>query len=339
VRSPNGRARNATALARRGTTRSTRAPATALSADSEEYLSYLAVERGRAANSIISYRRDLAAYERYLAGRHLALGAVTPAVVDEYLGVLADSGLAAASRARALAAIRGLHAFCLDERGADRDPTAEVEGPRVPEGVPKALSEAEVARLLGAVVGDDPRALRDRAILELLYATGIRISELAGLRLRDLDPAGGLVRVLGKGGKERIVPVGRLALAACATWLGPAGRPRITAGRPQPRAAAEALFISTRGRPMSRQAVWTVVHTSARRVGLADRVTPHVLRHSFATHLLDHGADIRVVQELLGHASITTTQVYTKVSQEHLRRVYLAAHPRARRRSADGNGR
>lgn len=303
-----------------------------LSANAEEYLSYLAVERGRAPNSIIAYRRDLAAYERYLAGRRVALGDVTAAVVEEYLTALAAAGLSASSRARALAAIRGLHAFCLDERGATRDPTAEVEGPRVPEGVPRALSEAEVERLLRAIVGDGPRARRDRAILELLYATGIRISELAGLSLGDLDTAGGVVRVLGKGSKERIVPVGRFALAALAAWLGPGGRGQIAAGKQTGRLDAQALFISTRGRRMSRQAVWSVVNIAARRVGMADRVTPHVLRHSFATHLLDHGADIRVVQELLGHASITTTQLYTKVSQEHLRRVYLAAHPRARRR-------
>ncbi|MGP8162285.1 MAG: tyrosine recombinase [Acidimicrobiales bacterium] len=312
---------------------------TPLSADAEEYLSYLAVERGRAANSVLSYRRDLASYERYLAGRRLALGDVTPAVVDEYLGALAAAGRAASSRARALAAIRGLHAFCLDERGAALDPTGDVEGPRVPEGVPKALSEADVELLLGSVVGDDPRARRDRAILELLYATGIRISELAGLSIADLDAPGGIVRVLGKGSKERIVPVGRFALAALAAWLGPGGRPRIAASKRRARPDAQAMFLSTRGRRMSRQAVWTVVNTCARRVGLADRVTPHVLRHSFATHLLDHGADIRVVQELLGHASITTTQVYTKVSQEHLRRAYLAAHPRARRRSVGGRAR
>ncbi|MGD0742466.1 MAG: site-specific tyrosine recombinase XerD [Acidimicrobiales bacterium] len=312
------------------------APGPPLSADAEEYLTYLAVERGRAANSIIAYRRDLLAYERFLAGRELALAEVTPAVIDEYLVALDDAGLAASSRARALAAIRGLHAFCLDERGAASDPTGEVEGPHVPEGVPKALTEAEVELLLGAVAGDDPRAWRDRAILELLYATGIRISELAGLSIGDLDATGGVVRVLGKGAKERIVPVGRTALWAVAAWLGPQGRPRLAAGRATARRDAQAMFISTRGRRMSRQAVWTVVNTAARRVGLADRVTPHVLRHSFATHLLDHGADIRVVQELLGHASITTTQVYTKVSQEHLRRAYLAAHPRARRRPAGG---
>ena len=305
------------------------APAPALSADAEEYLSYLAVERGRAPNSIAAYRRDLASYERYLAGRTIALGDVSAAVVDEYLASLAASGLAASSRARALAAIRGLHAFCLDERGAARDPTGDVEGPRVPEGVPKALTEAEVARLLAAVAGDEPRALRDRAILELLYATGIRISELAGLSIADLDGPGGVVRVLGKGSKERIVPVGRYALAAVAAWLGPAGRPRLAEGRSRGRGDAQAMFISTRGRRMSRQAVWTVVNTAARRVGLADRVTPHVLRHSFASHMLAHGADLRSLQMLLGHADIATTQIYTHVLEERLRKLVEEHHPLA----------
>jgi len=186
--------------------------------------------------------------------------------------------------------------------------------------------------LLAAPVGDEPLAVRDRAILELLYATGARISELAGLSPGDVDDKGGLVRLLGKGSKERVVPVGRFALQALARWVGPNARGKLLARSDRRRSDAGALFVSSRGRRMSRQAIWRVVNESARRVGLADKVTPHVLRHSFATHLLDHGADIRVVQELLGHASITTTQVYTRVSQDHLRRAYLAAHPRARLR-------
>ncbi|HLI14895.1 MAG TPA: site-specific tyrosine recombinase XerD [Acidimicrobiales bacterium] len=302
-----------------------------LSRDAEEFLSYLAVEKGRAPTSIAAYRRDLASYESFLAGRRLALGDVVPAVIEDYLDYLAAAGLAPSSRARALAAIRGLHGFCQDERGAGSDPTREVATPRVPRGVPKALSEAEVERLLAAVRGEDPRALRDRAILEVLYATGLRISELARLDLRDVDLAGALVCALGKGSKERVVPLGRPAIAATRAWL-VGGRPALLEGRRGARRDEEALFVSARGRRMTRQAIWAVVRRHARAAGLADRVTPHVLRHSFATHLLDHGADIRVVQELLGHASITTTQVYTKVSQEHLRRSYLAAHPRALRR-------
>ncbi|HVB04753.1 MAG TPA: tyrosine recombinase [Acidimicrobiales bacterium] len=300
-----------------------------LSTDAEEYLSYLAVERGRAPNTIAAYRRDLAGYEEFLSGRGLALAAVTPAVLDDYLAFLATTGLAPATRSRAAVAVRGLHAFCTEERGHAVDPGAEVRGPRVPASLPKALTEEEVLRLLGAVTGDEPVALRDRAVLELLYASGLRISELAGLSLGDLDLRAGLVRVLGKGSKERIVPVGRHAAAALSAWLSPRGRERLAPARWRQRGDAEALFLSTRGRRTSRQAVWTVVHHAALAAGLADRVTPHVLRHSFATHLLDHGADIRVVQELLGHASIATTQIYTKVSPERLRRAYLAAHPRA----------
>lgn len=189
-------------------------------------------------------------------------------------------------------------------------------------------------RLLSAVAGDDPRALRDRAILETLYATGMRISELAGLRLADLDFDRGLAIAYGKGSKERLVPVGRHALRALELWLAPSGRAAMAPTRWARRSDEEAVFISTRGRKMSRQAIWQVVHAAAGRVGLADKVSPHVLRHSCATHLLEHGADIRVVQELLGHATITTTQVYTRVSPELLWRVYEAAHPRAHRERA-----
>ena len=209
------------------------------------------------------------------------------------------------------------------------DPTEGVSTPRIPQAIPKALSEAEVELLLSAVVGDDPRALRNRAILETLYATGMRISELAALRLGDLDLERALAVAYGKGSKERLVPVGRHAVAALRAWLGPAGRASMAPARWARRADEEAVFISTRGKKMSRQTIWQVVRSAASKVKLDDRVSPHVLRHSCATHLLEHGADIRVVQELLGHATITTTQVYTRVSPELLRRVYEKAHPRA----------
>jgi integrase/recombinase XerD len=302
---------------------------TPLSLDAEEFLAYLAVERGRAASSIDSYRRDLAGYEEFLAMRHVALGEVTPPIVEDYLAVLRASGRQPSSVARALVAVRGLHGFCHEERGAGSDPTRDVARPRVPAGLPKALAEWEVLALLDAVRGDDVRARRDRAILELLYATGLRISELAGLSLGDLDLERGVLKAFGKGSKERLVPFGRHAGAALQAWLAPSGRPTILAERAPARSDADALFLSSRSRRMSRQAIWEVVHRHAVTAGLAHRVTPHVLRHSFATHLLDHGADVRVVQELLGHASITTTQIYTKVSQERLRRVYEQAHPRA----------
>jgi integrase/recombinase XerD len=200
----------------------------------------------------------------------------------------------------------------------------------VPQGLPKALAEEDVARLLDAVVGDDPVARRDRAMLELLYGTGMRISELVGLSLGDLAQDEGLLRAFGKGARERLVPIGRCAGAALTRWLGPGGRDRMVPGRWRRRSDAEALFLNTRGGRISRQGAWGVVRRYGDLVGLGPELTPHVLRHSCATHLLDHGADIRVVQELLGHASVATTQVYTKVSAERLRAAYNAAHPRAR---------
>lgn len=297
-------------------------------------MSYLAVERGRAKNSIAAYRRDLTRYEVFLGERKVSLFDVAPETVERYLADLDRAKLAPSSRARALAAVRGLHRFLNDERGAETDPTADVEAPRVPSGVPKALSEEEVQALLSSPNGDDPMARRDRTILELLYATGMRISELASLSISSIDPEAGLARVVGKGNKERIVPVGSYARRALSEWLGRGGRPELVRTKGARRDDMEALLLSARGRRMGRQAIWRVVHAHAVRAGLSDKVTPHVLRHSFATHLLDHGADVRVVQELLGHASITTTQVYTKVSQEHLVRAYAAAHPRARRQAA-----
>lgn len=302
-----------------------------LSKDSEEFLSYLVVERGRAPNSIVAYRHDLLGYEEFLRARKIALFEVSSPVIDDYLAFLKAAGLRASSQARALAAIRGLHQFCCEERGASTDPTEDVEAPKIPSAIPKALSEDEVLRLLEAVDGEDTRALRDRAMLEFLYATGLRISELVSLSIADIDLDAGLVRAFGKGSKERIVPVGRHAIEALRRWYGPGGRSEFEPRRWARRGDSEAVFLSSRGRRMNRQAAWMAIRVAAEAAGLGDRVSPHVLRHSFATHLLSHGADIRIVQELLGHASITTTQIYTKVSPEHLRRAYLEAHPRARR--------
>jgi integrase/recombinase XerD len=301
--------------------------------EAEELLSWLGVEKGRSANTLAAYRRDLTAYVEFLAARRLALGDVTESVVQDYLAFLRAAGRAPASVARALVAVRSLHRFLEDEGLATVNPAEDVERPRVPSGLPKALSEDEVAGLLGAVTGDDARARRDRAILEVLYGCGLRVSELVGLSLGDLDldPDRGLLRAFGKGAKERVVPVGRLAREALADWLAPAGRGALVPERWARRGDAEAVFLNARGGRLSRQGAWGVVRHYGDRVGLGDRLTPHVLRHSCATHMLDHGADIRVVQELLGHASISTTQVYTKVSTERLRRVYESAHPRARR--------
>jgi integrase/recombinase XerD len=298
----------------------------------EELLSWLAVERGRSANTLAAYRRDLAAYNEFLAGRGLTPAGVTESVVEDYLAFLRAAGRAPASVARALVSVRSLHRFLEDEGQVAGNPAEEVHRPKVPSGLPKALSEADVGSLLAAVTGDDAVARRDRALLEVLYACGLRVSELVGLSLADLDLGAGLLRAFGKGSKERIVPVGRLACEALGAWLAPGGRPQLVPERWARRGDAEAVFLNTRGGRLSRQGAWGIVRHHGEAVGLADRLSPHVLRHSCATHMLDHGADIRVVQELLGHASISTTQVYTKVSATRLREIYEAAHPRAKRR-------
>ncbi|HEV2368424.1 MAG TPA: site-specific tyrosine recombinase XerD [Acidimicrobiales bacterium] len=306
----------------------------AASREVEELLSWLTVEKGRSVNTLAAYRRDLRAYELYLAERGRPLATVDEAVVVDYVNHLRSSGRKPASVARALVAIRSLHRFCVEEGAAAGDPTGDVDAPRVPQGLPKALSEEDVESLLASATGYEPLDRRDRAILEVLYGTGMRISELVGLSLADLALEEGLVRVFGKGAKERLVPIGSFGRSALLDWLGPSGRPAVVPRRWARRGDAEAVFLNARGGRLSRQGAWVIVRHYAERAGLAGRLTPHVLRHSCATHMLDHGADIRVVQELLGHASIVTTQVYTRVSAERLRRVYDAAHPRARATSA-----
>jgi integrase/recombinase XerD len=312
-------------------------PSGPLSLGSEEFLTWLAVERGRSANTLSAYRRDLRTYEGWLAARGVSPEMVEEGAIHEYIGVLRAGGRAPASVTRAVVAVRSLHRFLLDEGVTTSDPGAEVATPRVPSGVPKALSEAEIERLLGVVADDTPTARRDRAILEVLYGTGMRISELVGLNIADLGADDGMARVLGKGDKQRLVPLGRFAAAALAAWLSPGGRDGLAPPRWARRGDAEAVFLNARGGRLSRQGAWGVVRRHATRAGLVDRLSPHVLRHSCATHMLDHGADIRVVQELLGHSSISTTQVYTRVSGERLRSAYLAAHPRATTVRTRGN--
>ena len=295
----------------------------------EEFLSWMATERGRALNTLAAYRRDLVAYVRWLRTQHLDVHAVATGDLDRYTG-LRRAEAAPASVARQLAAIRMFHRFCVEEGTRADDPTATLDGVAVPAGLPKPLSEAQVLSLLDAVVGNDPVALRDRAILELLYATGARISEVCGLSIGDVDLGHRVARLYGKGAKERLVPFGRAAATAIGEWLGPSGRPHLVPDRWTRRGDAEAVFLNQRGARMGRQVAWAMVKRYGERAGLpAAALSPHVLRHSCATHLLDHGADLRVVQELLGHASVSTTQVYTMVSQERLLQVYRSAHPRA----------
>jgi integrase/recombinase XerD len=297
--------------------------------DVEEWLSWLATEKGRAHSTLEAYRRDARRWCEWLGKRGLELDRAGEPDVAAYIADLRERGLAEATMARAVVAVRSLHRFLADEGRTGNDAAAEIETPRVPAGLPKALSEPEVMALLQAVVGDEPVARRDRAILEVLYGTGLRISELVGLSLGDLDLESALLRAFGKGSKERVVPVGRHAVDALVDWLGPGGRPSLAPERWKQRHDAVAVFLNQRGGRLTRQGAWLVVTRWGTVAGLAGKLTPHVLRHSCATHMLDHGADIRSVQEMLGHASVSTTQVYTKVSTERLFAAYRAAHPRA----------
>ena len=308
-----------------------------------EYATWLAVERGVAANTLAAYQRDLAAYAAFLRrradGAVVDVGALTEGDVDAYVdhvkAVRDDDGKphwSLASVARAVVAVRSFHRFCLTEGHVALDPSEDVTAPRVPQGIPKALTEGEVEALLGAVTGDGPTALRDRAILETLYATGLRISELVGLDVGVVDLEEGFLRAFGKGAKERIVPVGHTAGAAIEAWL-PARAAVLSRAR-RDRADPDALFVNPRGGRLTRQGCWKIVAAYGLRAGLGGRLSPHVLRHSCATHMVDRGADLRVVQELLGHSSVSTTQIYTKVTQSRLRSVYEAAHPRAKMRNS-----
>ena len=289
------------------------------------------MERGLAANTLESYRRDLRRYAEILAAAGTTtLVGVTEAAVAGFVASLREGDpthppAKASSAARALVAVRGLHRFAAREGLVASDAAREVRPPTLPRSLPKAISVDDVERLLEAAGFDQtPRALRDRALLELLYASGARISEAVGLALDDLDLAAGAVRLMGKGARERVVPVGRFARDALEAYLVRARPGFAAAGTGGP-----AVFLNTRGGRLSRQSAWAVLRAAADKAGLRVDVSPHTLRHSFATHLLDGGADVRVVQELLGHASVTTTQIYTLVTVDRLREVYAAAHPRA----------
>lgn len=295
----------------------------------DDFLTWLTVERGRAANTLAAYRRDLARYQAHLARR----GADPLIAADDdvlaFVHVLQGEGLAPSSITRTLVAVRGLHRFLVAEEVRPDDPAADIEIPSVPKGLPKALTLGQVTALIDGVQGDDPAARRDAALLETLYGTGARISEVVGLSIGDVDLHDGLVRLMGKGSKERIVPLGRMAVSALERWFEVGGRNELTPNQWARRGDAEAVFLNQRGGRLSRQGAFGIIKARGAAVGLGDELSPHVLRHSCATHMLDHGADIRTVQELLGHASISTTQIYTKVSTERLVNVYRSAHPRA----------
>jgi integrase/recombinase XerD len=300
-----------------------------LPVEAEDFLTWLTVERGRSVNTLSAYRRDLRAYVSLLNDVGATVSSATESHLLGFVEGLRAAGQAPASVRRATVTVRSWHRFLADEGVVAFDPSADVMPPKIPSAVPKALTEEQIVRLLDAAIGVDAAGFRDRAILETLYGTGMRISEMCGLSLADLDLGDRLVRVLGKGSKERVLPVGRIAAAALTEWLSPHGRALLEPKRWARRGDAEAVFLNQRGGRLTRQGAWGVVHKHALTADLADVVHPHVLRHSCATHLLERGADIRSVQELLGHASLTTTQRYTKVTTDRLRSVFESAHPRA----------
>jgi integrase/recombinase XerD len=297
------------------------------------FLDHLSVERGLSANTLSAYRRDLLRYQGFLHDSQVdSLGAVDENVVTAFLRYLRTGdedhpALGAASAARTLVAVRGFHRFLARESGHSLDPAKSVRPPSPPRRLPKAISPDQVRSLIeSASLGEGPRPLRDQALVEVLYSSGARISEVVGLRLESIDLENRTLRLFGKGSKERIVPFGSYAHAALESYLVRA-RPALVQGNsPQ----HDLVFTNLRGAGLTRQGAWLILKAASQRAGLGELISPHTLRHSFATHLLDGGADVRVVQELLGHSSVTTTQIYTLITVDRLREAYQSAHPRAR---------
>ncbi|MCB0862014.1 MAG: site-specific tyrosine recombinase XerD [Solirubrobacterales bacterium] len=293
-----------------------------------EFLAYLELERGLSRNTLNAYRTDLLQYGDYLRANEMDPLEVDPAEMSEYVANLTEGNgsgrrLASSTIHRKTAALRSFYKHLRREDLVVADPTAGLATPRRSKKLPNVLNQAEVTRLLGTPSGDSPQAYRDRAILEVMYACGLRASELIELEMTDVDTYEGMLRARGKGSKERIVPLGRQAIHALDGYLR-AGRPELSKGRPE-----KALFLNFRGRRLTRQGLYKIVQGHARNAGLEDRMSPHTLRHSFATHLLAGGCDLRAVQEMLGHADVATTQMYTHLTGQQLRDVYYASHPRA----------
>ena len=324
--------------------------ASALQVAVDRYLRHVTIERGLSVNTLAAYRRDLGAYLQFLDALGVnAPGAITAAEVSafsQHLGTRAEGALAASSKARMLSSVRGLHRFLLEEGDVETDVAAETKPPKLPSRLPKAITIEQMSAVLAATDGDDLQLLRDKALLELLYATGARISEVVALNVDDVlggsvasaveknsleEQTGGsvssadMVRLFGKGNKQRIVPVGSFARAAIDNYL-----VRVRPSYSLRGVSTPALFLGARGARMSRQNAWLIIRAAAERAHLGFEISPHTFRHSFATHLLEGGADVRVVQELLGHSSVATTQLYTLVTADTLRDMYATAHPRAR---------
>jgi tyrosine recombinase XerD len=283
----------------------------------EQFLVYLRIERGLSSNTLGAYRRDIALYLEHLGST--AVTSARPSDVSDFLRFLYSRGLKPRSAARALAAVRGLYRFLLLEKAMNQNPTAVVETPRAVAKLPHFLSTDDVDRLLATPDLTEPVGLRDRAMLEVLYATGLRVSELVGLRVDGVNLEGGFLRCLGKGSKERVVPLGASACNAVRAYLQSA----------RGSSPSETLFLTSRGAPLDRVEFWRILKGYAAKAGIRKNISPHVLRHSFATHLLERGADLRAVQMMLGHAEISTTQIYTHVIRERLKQIYKSFHPRA----------
>ena len=295
-----------------------------------DFLAYMELERGLSRNTLEAYRSDLLQLAAFLRRRDLDVLEVTHAELSEFFALLSEGdaehpAVAPATLARKVACVRSFYRHLRMEGAIEHDPTAELKGPRKGQRLPRVLSRDQVAKLLASPRGSDPLALRDRALLELMYACGLRASEAIGLELADVDFEEGLLRARGKGSKERIVPIGSRALAALAAYCR-AGRPVLLGLGTQSR-----LFLNRRGAPLTRQGLYKIVQGHARRVGLEQQMSPHTLRHTFATHLLSGGCDLRSLQEMLGHADLATTQLYTHLSADRVKDAYFAAHPRARR--------
>ena len=289
-----------------------------------EFINYLSVERGLALNTLESYGRDLRQYSQYLqVGDDTAFDLASRTQIVDYLMHLQQQGKATATIARRLAALKAFYQFLVREKYLDKDPTANLESPKLEKRLPKVLTVREVELLLAEPDPSSPSGLRDRAMLELLYATGIRVSELVSLNLPDVNLDMGYIRCSGKGSKERIVPMGSMAIASVREYLDH-GRGRLVRDREE-----QALFVNHHGRRLTRQGFWKIVKKYAEDAKIEKEITPHTLRHSFATHLLENGADLRSVQEMLGHADISTTQIYTHITRGRIKEVYARTHPRA----------
>lgn len=290
----------------------------------QDYLHFLKVERQLADNTISSYKRDLTAYTGWLATNTALSDTIDQQLITTYLYKLKEQGKSSRTISRHISSIRSFHQFMLRDKVTDTDPTVHLELPKLEKKLPRVLSVTDIDKLIQAVGTSSPQCIRDTAILELLYGTGMRVSELIGMDVEDINLTMGFVRVFGKGRKERIIPLGSTAVKACTSYLKDVRPEFVSSG-----ASKDALFLNARGGRLTRQSIWSLLQEGSKNAGLTQKLTPHMLRHSFATHLVENGADLRAVQEMLGHADISTTQIYTHVSRTRLKDVYSQFHPRA----------